>query len=85
MIKLARAAEGRRHFISGYYTRTCAEETLLVVANKSDRPAALRLPEPIRSARWRRILTNLETPRPALERTSLEPWEAEVYQKISEA
>ena len=56
-----------------------------MVANKSDRPAALHLPEPIRSARWRRILTNLETPRPALERTSLEPWEAEVYQKISEA
>lgn len=67
------------------YTRTCADGTLLVVANKSDRPAALHLPEPIRSARWRRILTNLETPRPALERTSLEPWEAEVYQKISEA
>ena len=85
MIKLARAAEGRRHFISGYYTRICADETLLVVANKSDQSAALRLPEPLRSARWRRILTNLETPRPALERTSLEPWEAEVYQKISEA
>ena len=85
MIKLARAAEGRRHFVSGYYTRTCAEETLLVVANKSDRTAALHLPEPIRSAHWRRILTDLETPQPALERASLEPWEAEVYQKISEA
>ena len=47
-----------------YYTRTCADETLLVVANKSDQSAALRLPEPIRSARWRRILTNLNTPSP---------------------
>ena len=56
-----------------------------MVANKSDRPAALRLPEPIRSAHWRRVLTDLETPQPALERASLEPWEAEAYQKISEA
>ena len=56
-----------------------------MVANKSDQSAALRLPEPIRSAHWRRVLTDLETPQPALERASLEPWEAEVYQKISEA
>lgn len=60
------------------YTRSCDEETLLVVANLSDEPAELPLPCVLRTARWQEVLsncghTNLGSP--------LLPWEAAIFRK----
>ena len=62
------------------YLRECEEETLLVIANKSDEPAKVEIPEKIAGKKWERILTNLEENEPSLEgRENWLPWETEVY------
>ena len=60
------------------YTRSCDEETLLVVANFSDEAAELPLPCVLRTAQWQEVLsncghTNLGSP--------LLPWEAAIFRK----
>ena len=63
------------------YTRTCARQTLLIIANKSDEAAKVRLPEELAKSHWQRLLTNYEDTVPSLEgRDTWLPWEAEVYQ-----
>lgn len=85
MIKLARAAEGRRQF-----------HQRLLYAHLRGRDAAgggeqirpVRGAAPAGAHPLRTLAAHPDKPQhpqPALERASLEPWEAEVYQKISEA
>ena len=58
------------------YLRKCKEETLLVIANKSDEEVPVEMPE----GNWTRILTNREETEPSLHgRKVWLPWEAEVY------
>jgi len=62
------------------YLRECEEETLLVIANKSDESVKVEIPEKIAGKKWERILTNLESNAPSLEgRETWLPWETEVY------
>ena len=61
------------------YTRTCQEQTLLVVANMSDKKAALELPGELTGCKWNRLLSNMEEAPSVGGRNELEPWEAEVY------
>ncbi len=62
------------------YTRTCPEQTLLVIANKSDNTLPVALPEVLAKGNWKRILTNREDTAPSLDggRCWL-PWEVEIY------
>lgn len=62
------------------YTRKCARQTLLVIANFSDEVVTKKLPEEIRSGVWERLLTNYEGSVPSLERETWQPWEAEIYE-----
>ena len=65
------------------YTRRCARQALLVIANKGDEPAAVQLPEELKARKWERILTNYEDTAPSVDgRETWLPWEAEVYQAI---
>jgi len=61
------------------YTRTCARETLLVIANKSDDTVKYELPEELKAHIWSRIITNYDNTENSKDRTELEPWECEVY------
>ena len=62
------------------YTRACPEQTLLVIANKSDDTLDFELPAKLTEQKWTRILTNREETGPSLkgDRKWL-PWEAEIY------
>ncbi len=62
------------------YTRQCARQTLLVIANRSHESPAVELPQELKDYAWKRILTNREDTVPSLEggRDWL-PWEVEVY------
>ena len=62
------------------YTRSCKEQTLLVIANKSDETLPVELPAQLADHRWQRILTNREETVPSLDggRFWL-PWEVEIY------
>lgn len=63
------------------YTRSCARETLLIVANYSGDPVALTLPEELRGSLWNRLLTNKKDTAPAIaEGRALLPWEVEIYE-----
>jgi len=62
------------------YLRPCEKETLLVIANKSDAPAKVEIPEKIAGKKWTRILANREDTTPSLDgREVWQPWECEVY------
>jgi len=61
------------------YTRTCARETLLIIANKSDNTVKVELPEELKAHTWKRELTNYDDTAPSLEREAWMPWECEVY------
>ena len=65
------------------YTRSCARQMLLVIANKGDAKMPVELPEGLKQYRWERILTNREETTPSLDggRKWL-PWEAEIYTMI---
>jgi oligo-1,6-glucosidase len=60
------------------YTRACARETMLVIANKSDENAAIELPAELANRIWKPILGNYpgETPAAGIE---LRPWECVIY------
>lgn len=63
------------------YLRRCARQTLLVIANKSNEPAQVEIPQQLRQNGWQRILTNREETSPSLEgRDQWLPWEAEMYE-----
>lgn len=62
------------------YTRACEKQTLLVIANKSNEPAAAQLPEDLKQKKWKRLLSNRPDLAPSVEDArDLLPWEAEVY------
>ena len=63
------------------YTRRCARQLLLVIANKSDAAAAVELPEELKRYQWELILTNYPDTAPSLERSQWLPWECEVYSR----
>ena len=60
------------------YTRACARETMLIIANKSDENAAIELPAELANCIWKPILGNYpgETPAAGIE---LRPWECVIY------
>ena len=60
------------------YTRACARQTLLVIANKSDEPAAIALPEALTSHKWKLELANYDNDK-GIDRGRWEPWECAVY------
>jgi len=62
------------------YTRSCAEETLLVVVNDSGETVPVTLPETLAGKTWTRLLSNRPDTTPSLHgRQTWLPWEAEIY------
>jgi oligo-1,6-glucosidase len=65
------------------YLRECERQTLLVVLNYSSDSVAFEIPDEIRGAEWRRLLTNKKGTEASLcASRALLPWEAEVYELI---
>jgi hypothetical protein len=62
------------------YTRNCPEETLLVIANKSDEPAEITLPEHLQKEVWKPVLMNYPEAVPAPD-APLAPWECRIYSR----
>ena len=62
------------------YTRNCPEETLLVIANKSDAPAEITLTEDLKKAAWKPVLMNYQEEAP-LPDAPMAPWECRIYAK----
>lgn len=60
------------------YTRTCPEETILVIANKSDESAEFALPENLNKETWHPVARNLPGDFPAPEAIA-KPWECRIY------
>ena len=60
------------------YTRTCPEETMLVIANKSDESAEFALPESLKKEIWQPILMNCSEEAP-LPDAPMAPWECRIY------
>ena len=60
------------------YTRSCARETLLIIANKSDEPATLELPQELKAHSWKLILGNYPEDL-GIDRDQWNPWECAVY------
>lgn len=66
------------------YTRKCARQTLLVIANYSEEKSRFNLPEKLYKCSWGRILTNYEKMAPVLaDNRELLPWETEVYEMLN--
>jgi len=62
------------------YLRSCARQTLLVVANLSGETVDVQWPAQVAEHSWRRILTNRDETIPSMEgRKEWLPWEAEIY------
>ena len=62
------------------YTRKCARETLLVIANYSEASVSEAMPEFVANHEWKRELTNYEGTVPALSGANeWLPWQVEVY------
>ena len=62
------------------YTRRCARQTLLIIANKSDNTLPIQIPQELKQYKWKRLLTNREASVPSMEEgRQWLPWEAEVY------
>ena len=61
------------------YTRACARETLLIVANKSDEKVTIQLPEELANHQWKLVLGNYGKDKTILERGEAEPWECDIY------
>ena len=63
------------------YLRSCARQTLLVIANISGKTVPFSVPEELKKNLWERRLSNREDMRPALENErSILPWELEIYE-----
>ena len=61
------------------YTRKCARQKLLVIANFSNDEVSQPLPEEITGRKWERLLANYETD-PTVQTQKWLPWQAEVYE-----
>ena len=61
------------------YTRSCARETLLIVANKSGEPATLPLPENLQGHSWKLELSNYTDTAAQPQNVTWRPWECAVY------
>jgi oligo-1,6-glucosidase len=64
------------------YQRSCTRQTLLVVANFGDTSMELEQPEQLKEHGWKRIMTNYPEKSAALESGTLQPWQAEIYERI---
>ena len=63
------------------YTRACARQTLLIVANYAAKEVSFELPEELSANKWQRLLTNLKNTTPSLDGDrALKPWEVEIYE-----
>ena len=63
------------------YTRACARETLLVIANHSEKEVKMQMPEELLSNKWNRLLANYPDTKASLDSVrTLRPWEVEVYE-----
>ena len=62
------------------YTRRCARQTLLVVANFSNDAVTEKLPAEITENVWEQLLTNYEGTAPSIQTGTWQPWQAEVYE-----
>ena len=60
------------------YTRTCSEEQLLVIANKSDETAEFALPEELAAKAWQPVLMNYPGKISAPD-APMAPWECRIY------
>ena len=60
------------------YTRSCARQTLLVIANKSDLAAAFALPEKLAGHTWKPELMNYLGDAPVVD-APMKPWECRIY------
>ncbi len=65
------------------YSRACAAQTLLVVANYSGKTVKLDIPKEIKERRWARKLTNKKDTLSSLDSIrDLQPWEVEIYELV---
>ena len=63
------------------YTRACIRQTLLVVANYSEKNVHFSIPEELENSSWRRRLTNKMDTTPSMGGSrDLLPWEVEIYE-----
>ena len=63
------------------YTRTCARQTLLIIANFSGSASSFNIPKEINKRVWNRHLTNKKITPPSLTTNRvLLPWEVEIYE-----
>ena len=60
------------------YTRACARETMLIIANKSDEVADVALTEELAAGTWKPILSNYPG-EPSAAGAQLRPWECVIY------
>ena len=71
--------ENDEHIVA--YLRSCARQTLLVVANVSGETAEFNIPEELLENKWNRRLTNKKDTAPSLDgNRNLSPWEVEIYE-----
>jgi len=62
------------------YTRSCDQQTLLIVANKSNDTLDVQIPEALQAKKWKRLLSNRPETEPSLNsKRKWLPWEAEIY------
>ena len=59
------------------YTRSCARQTLLVIANKSDKVANFVLPEELKAHSWKLELSN--APEQSADFGQWQPWQCAIY------
>ncbi len=65
------------------YLRKCAQETLLIIANLSEKPARAEMPLTVTGRQWKRELTNLTDTAPSLSAIrEILPFETEIYSLI---
>ena len=71
--------ENDEHIVA--YLRSCARQTLLVVANFSGETAEFNIPEELLANKWNIRLTNKKDTVPSLDGgRKLSPWEVEIYE-----
>ncbi len=61
------------------YTRTCARQKLLVIANKSDEVVTFELPAELKAHTWKQELNSYTELEHALDCAEWKPWECAVY------
>lgn len=61
------------------YTRRCADQTLLVIANRSSEPAVFELPEALKAHSWKAELGSYSGDVHDLNDAQWQPWECAVY------